>query len=96
MTVENTLENRNGCHGDYPQQAATAEALKNVMKAGKFWKMMTPVQRESLDIIAVKISRILTGNPNHADHWHDIQGYARLAEREVVNAQPLPEKINVR
>jgi hypothetical protein len=26
------------------------------------------------------MGRILAGNPSHADHWHDIQGYAKLIE----------------
>lgn len=29
-------------------------------------------------MIAVKIARILVGDCNHPDHWHDIAGYATL------------------
>ena len=36
-------------------------------------------------MIAVKISRILTGDPSHADNWHDIAGYATLVERRLNN-----------
>ena len=33
-----------------------------------------------LGTIADKIGRILSGDPNYADNWHDIQGYAKLVE----------------
>jgi hypothetical protein len=35
-------------------------------------------QREALDMIAHKIGRILNGDPNYADSWVDIAGYAKL------------------
>ena len=40
-------------------------------------------QRESLDMIVHKIARILNGDPNHVDSWHDIAGYATLVELEL-------------
>jgi hypothetical protein len=30
-------------------------------------------------MIALKLSRILSGKPDEQDHWDDIAGYARLA-----------------
>jgi hypothetical protein len=46
------------------------------------YKELNPVQMEALEMIAHKIARILNGNPDHHDHWHDIAGYATLvAER---------------
>jgi len=35
-------------------------------------------QIEALDMIAHKIARILNGDPNYADSWDDIAGYAKL------------------
>jgi hypothetical protein len=34
-------------------------------------------------MIAMKIARILSGNSNFADHWEDIEGYARLVSNEL-------------
>ena len=34
-------------------------------------------------MIVHKIARILAGDPNHADHWHDIAGYAILVEERI-------------
>ena len=47
------------------------------------WEALTEVQHEALEHIATKIARILSGDPNHADHWNDIQGYARLVEERL-------------
>jgi hypothetical protein len=40
-------------------------------------------QRETLDMIAHKIGRILAGDPNVEDHWKDIAGYATLSADRV-------------
>ena len=34
-------------------------------------------------MIASKIARIVNGDPDYADNWHDIAGYARLVEKEL-------------
>lgn len=47
------------------------------------WKFLEYFQAQSLDAIADKIGRILAGNPDFKDHWHDIQGYAALVHREL-------------
>jgi hypothetical protein len=47
------------------------------------WKRLSVGQREALEMIAHKIARILSGDPNHKDHWEDIAGYAELVVREL-------------
>ncbi len=42
------------------------------------WDVLTNDQREALEMIAHKIGRILNGDPNYADSWVDIAGYAKL------------------
>ena len=44
---------------------------------------MSDSHAESLDMIASKLAQILAGNPNEADHWLDIEGYARLARERI-------------
>jgi hypothetical protein len=78
-----TLNARAKTHGDYSEQAATTQALKRVMQGTPNWGRLTPAQAEALDMVAHKIGRILTGNPNTHDHWHDMAGYATLAADRV-------------
>lgn len=41
-------------------------------------------QRYALDMIAMKLSRIVAGNANNKDTWHDIAGYATLIEKDII------------
>lgn len=43
------------------------------------------VQRYALDMIAMKLSRLVEGNANNVDTWADIAGYATLVKNELTN-----------
>lgn len=87
--IEATLQQRHETYGDYATQARIAQQLKGIMHDTRNWESMTYAQRESLDMVAMKISRILNGDPDHIDSWHDIVGYAKLAENQLnANNQP--------
>lgn len=77
-TVAKTLEERGERYGDFSVQALTSQAIKHVMHQSPGWANLSGAQRESLEQIALKISRILNGNPDYFDSWHDIGGYAKL------------------
>ena len=74
------LAQRNTIHGDFTDDAQTAQALKYIMRQGKNWEEMPPFAREALDQMQTKIGRILAGDWRHPDHWKDLQGYPRLVE----------------
>ena len=80
MSVDRTLKERGKRYGDFTGHALIAQALQDVMRNGQGWQRCTAAQRQALTVIADKIARILNGDPNYADNWHDIQGYAKLAE----------------
>lgn len=82
---ETLLSKRGNSHGVYAKQAELTQSHRAVLKGGRNWEALTPVQRDALEMISVKISRILCGDPNHADHWKDIAGYATLAANGGVN-----------
>lgn len=73
------LTERGSVHGDWLSQARCTSAIKAAMGGGNNYYTLPPEQREAIDMIAVKLGRILCGDPNHADHWRDIAGYATLA-----------------
>ena len=83
MSVQETLDERQSTHGDFADHARITQMLKTVIQNQPGWKNLNAMQRESLDMITHKIGRIMAGNPNHADHWHDIQGYAKLIEDRI-------------
>lgn len=70
-------------HGEFEfgELEKMQEAIK--MDIQTYWNSIHPVAREALDMIAVKISRIICGQDNFNDHWLDIEGYARLARDKL-------------
>lgn len=80
MSIDTTLAERGSRYGEFINNASVAQELKRVMAMSSGWDTMEPDQREALEVIAQKISRIVTGDPCYADNWHDIQGYAKLVE----------------
>jgi hypothetical protein len=72
---------RRGTHGDWAVQAGIAGAIKAALRRGPSWPAMMPAQQEALDMMAVKMSRAVSGDPTHADHWDDMAGYARLGKQ---------------
>ena len=81
--IDNVLADRQTTHGSYADTARTAQHLRQAMREGNNWAILSDMQRESLDMIAMKIARIMSGDPDHADHWDDITGYARLVSIEL-------------
>ena len=51
---------------------------------------MPDIQREALEMIASKLARILNGDNNYADSYHDIGGYSKLVEDDLT-PQVLPQ-----
>jgi hypothetical protein len=48
------------------------------MHSADNWTGLAPDQQEALEMIQHKIARILNGDPDYFDNWHDIAGYATL------------------
>lgn len=78
--VDNVLAERAKEYGRFADQAQITQALRNTAHrfANDHGKVFTADQALALDMILVKLGRILSGNPNHLDSWLDIAGYARL------------------
>lgn len=82
--IDAILEERGKQHGDFTVNASISQELKAVAQSDVGgYSSMRPVQREAIDMILHKISRILAGNPDHRDHWDDIAGYAKLASDRI-------------
>ena len=85
--IDAILAAREKTHGDYTEHALITQYLKDSMRSFAGWDRLTPAMRESLDMTAHKIGRILAGDANHNDHWDDIAGYSRLVSLRVTEAR---------
>ena len=73
------LTEREKTHGSFARNAHYSQELKRIFThAFNGAPSMNEVHREALDMIALKLSRILSGQANFKDHWDDIAGYAKL------------------
>ena len=81
MSVTDTLTERGKRYGKFKDHAAIAQELKRAL-----YRHMDQVskvepdadQLEALEMICHKLARIVNGDPDYADSWHDIAGYAQL------------------
>ena len=82
---EALIRERKNQHGNWNQQSAVSQELKSIIdkRANYSTLKLTDSQREALEMIAVKISRIICGDPDHEDHWDDIAGYAILGKGDI-------------
>lgn len=77
-TLDDTLLERGNRYGVFASHASITMTLKDDMERTEGWRRLTDDQREALHMVAHKIGRILNGDPNYADSWVDIAGYAKL------------------
>jgi hypothetical protein len=80
--IQATLAERGSRYGKFVDHAECTQALKRVMVDHNVSRL-DPDMIEALDMIAHKIGRILKGDPNYADSWHDIAGYASLVDQRL-------------
>ena len=76
------LAEREATHGNYAQLSRISQELKRLMRCGPAFAELPAEHQESLEMLAVKIARIVSGRPID-DHWADIEGYARLARHQL-------------
>lgn len=78
--VTQVLTERGNRYGKFTGHAEVTQTLKAIFRAkmGEKWDRLADDQKEALDMIAHKLGRIVNGDPNYADSWVDIAGYAKL------------------
>jgi hypothetical protein len=78
--VDAILTERGSRYGKFLSHALVTQMFKGTMMSflNSRNKTLVPDQQEALEMIFHKIGRILNGDPNYADSWIDIAGYAKL------------------
>lgn len=78
--IDAILDARGSRYGNFYDHARVTYELKAVARsfANEKDKVFDYDQMEAIDMIFHKIGRILNGDPNYADSWLDIAGYAKL------------------
>lgn len=82
------LKQRGNRYGSFIDNAKFTHFMKEEMRKSPSWQKMYADQREALDMIAHKISRIVNGDPDYEDSWTDIAGYATLVSQRLKETTP--------
>jgi len=77
------LDERAKNYGKFSGIGQLTQTFKSILRDAPSWEGMQPDQKESLEMIVHKLARILNGNPDYADSWVDIAGYARLVSERL-------------
>jgi hypothetical protein len=87
--VAATLAERGKRYGDFVGHARVTQRLKAVLadELAQRGKFLAPDQQEALEMIFHKIGRVVNGDPDYDDSWHDIAGYAKLVDDRLVKEQ---------
>lgn len=76
--IDDLLKDRGGEYGNFLEQAKCSQRIKHMFNLSINWQALADDQREWLEMLAVKLSRILTGNMSNLDSYRDIIGYTQL------------------
>jgi hypothetical protein len=77
------LDERSQTHGRFRDFSRTTQEIKAALRGGANWRNLNPVQRQALEALADKASRIVNGDAYFFDHWADLAGYVQLAVDDI-------------
>ena len=81
MNVDDVLTERGKRYGLFKDHATITQDFKFLVRkhmGEAKGATLADDQKEALEMICHKIGRIVNGDPNYADSWTDIAGYAQL------------------
>ena len=83
--VDATLAERQATYGSFEDVAFVTENVMGVLSKARPNGLsdLPHTHRMALYMIASKMARIVNGDFNHLDSWHDIGGYAKLIENLI-------------
>jgi hypothetical protein len=76
--VDQILGERGNRYGTFESNAKTCQLLKNVLHSQEGWYRLSYVQREAVEMMMHKISRLVNGDATYLDTVVDIAGYNQL------------------
>jgi hypothetical protein len=81
--VAATLAERGARYGVFADQARYAQGMNSIFESSPNFGTMAPDQKEAFRLFANKMGRILNGDADYSDSWHDIAGYATLVDKRL-------------
>lgn len=96
MKTEDILNEREKTHGDFKDVAYIHDGMsffiRKILENKGCNNQPSSAQILAINNICIKIARIVCGDPDHADHWDDIAGYAMLGRGKAESGSGEVEK----
>ena len=86
IEIDNVLKQREQQYGDFKNVSNIFKGIMNQVNLNKgplFGLSESSEQWAAVHMIAMKLSRVVSGNPNNRDNWVDIAGYANLVLKSL-------------
>lgn len=84
--IDAILAERGNRYGRFCDHARVTQAIKRAMQDSPNWQSLSDTHKETLDMVAHKIGRMLCGDPNYDDNVVDIIGYSQLLLDELTGS----------
>ena len=83
--VGEVLAERGSRYGKFEDHAKVSGSLRSAVfgRLAERRVMLEPDQAEAVIMICHKLGRIANGDPDYADSWRDVAGYAELVARRL-------------
>lgn len=84
-SIEHTLAERQSTYGNFEDVAFVTENIMHILAKVRVNGLddLPHTHSMALYMIASKMARIVNGDFNHLDSWHDIGGYSKLIEKLI-------------
>lgn len=83
-TGADTIKARESVYGPFAVHAKAEQDIKRAAMSQPGWEKLNDVQKSAAEMIIHKLARVLNASADYTDNWHDISGYASLAEQEII------------
>ena len=86
--LQTILEERGSRYGSFVRESEITINIKRAMQHTPNWYRLNAYQEQALELIAMKIARILNGDADYEDNWRDVAGYATLVADQLKEVRP--------
>lgn len=76
--IDQILEERGEKYGTFSEVALISQNIKSAMRHSRNWKHLPADMRESMEMVANKMGRMLNGDWTYTDTITDMIGYMKL------------------
>lgn len=92
--INSIIEERGSNYGDFGSQALISQNIKAAMRHSPNWAKLPNDMKEALEMVALKIGRILNGQFDYKDSWTDVVGYTQLVVDRLERGQNAAGHVN--